>query len=106
MARSSPGYPQQSRMQLPGRDTRIPRSSCKAPALCTSSAHPVSPQQDTEVWEKRREMFRDKSYSWGWSLFHSSSPSTRSLRVSCCWQQRDKRLQLWDILTPSEPGHS
>lgn len=26
-------------------------------------------------------MLRDKSYSWGWSLLHSSSPSTGSLRV-------------------------
>lgn len=54
MARSSPGYPHQSRVQLPGRDTR---SSCKAPASCTSSAAltTLSPQQDTEEWEKRKE---------------------------------------------------
>lgn len=26
-------------------------------------------------------MLRYKSYSWGWSLLHSSSPSTGSLRV-------------------------
>lgn len=42
-------------------------------------------------------MFRDKSCPWG-----------RSLRVGFMLlaTTRDKRLQLWDILTPSEPGQS
>lgn len=53
-------------------------------------------------------MLRGKSCPWGWSLLHSSSPSTGSLRVGFMLlaTTRDKRLQLLDILTPSEPGQS
>lgn len=71
----------------------------------SSSDSPVSPERDTEVWEKSKEKgdVQNKSCPWGWSLLHPSSPSTGSLRVvSCCWQPRDKRQKLWDSLTPSE----
>lgn len=48
-------------------------------------------------------MLRDKSYSGaGASFTPPAQAQGASGWVSCCWQ-RDKRLQLWDILTPLEP---
>lgn len=74
-----------------------------------SSDHPVSPQQDTEVWERRKEKKDAQRQVLLLGLEPPSllQPQHREPQggFHATWQ-RDKRLQLWDILTPLEPGQS